>query len=499
MNQYSPTTKPYSTEDADRAFKDRPLISIRRRIIFSYLSLFLFVCLMGAILFFFISVFEEKQIFLENTTNISFELQKARRYEKNFFLHGTNLSDALNQISTVYSLVLVSKQELVSFIGRDDFSIMLESLEKYDELLNQLLRSVPHTGGAYKDLMTRLEPQIRKYRIRIQSTVNAAIEKERSGIHNLISSTKIGIFVFLGFFLVLTTYLINMLTQHIIMPINRLIEDMRRIAEGDFSPIAPRKKYRDEFTILVMAMNRMTEEIHVRQEQLVQTRKMAAIGNLTAGIAHELNNPLNNISLITESLLDDSEDYGREECDKMLNSIFEQVERASSTVKNLLDFTRKDQPSFSSLSISEIISSTLSLLGNEIELNDIIVELKVDKNLPPTYGNHRDLQQVFLNLIMNAIHAMPDGGTLIIKAELDQNKSLKINIVDSGTGIPAENLHQIFEPFFTTKEVGKGTGLGLSVSYGIVKNHQGEIDVFSQIGNGTTFSVTLPTSIEPKH
>jgi two-component system NtrC family sensor kinase len=220
---------------------------------------------------------------------------------------------------------------------------------------------------------------------------------------------------------------------------------------------------------------------------------MAAIGNLTAGIAHELNNPLNNISLTTEALIDEFDDWDKEDKLRMLNTIAAQVERAGTTVANLLDFTRRDESSFEEVSVNDILNRTVALIGNEISLNNIQLKLDLSDNLPRLMGNVHNLQQVFLNLFLNAIQAMPDGGSLTVKSYVDDGQ-IRIDVGDSGVGIPPENLDKIFDPFFTTKEVGKGTGLGLSVSYGIIRKHHGRVTVTSDVGKGTTFTITLPVS-----
>jgi signal transduction histidine kinase len=137
------------------------------------------------------------------------------------------------------------------------------------------------------------------------------------------------------------------------------------------------------------------------------------------------------------------------------------------------------------------MEKTIKLIANEIKLSNVILETDFGDNLPPIMGNQDNLQQVFLNLFINALQAMPDGGTLTARAYA-KNEFLRVIVRDTGMGIPKENINNIFDPFFTTKEIGKGTGLGLSVSYGIIKKHQGTISVASEVGKGTTFTIELP-------
>jgi signal transduction histidine kinase len=238
----------------------------------------------------------------------------------------------------------------------------------------------------------------------------------------------------------------------------------------------------------------MMDQLQLNQEQYIQSRKMAAIGTLTSGIAHELNNPLNNICITAESLIDDLEHLSDPEKRKRLQDIYTQAERASGTVRNLLDFTRMGQPTFVSISADELLSSTLKLARNEMELNNIRLNTFPETSDIKIQGDFSQLQQVFLNLIINAIQAMPQRGTLGIQVKTDDPDFVRIEVTDTGVGIPQSVIGQIFDPFFTTKE--KGTGLGLSTSYSIVKKHGGKIVVKSQINQGTTFSICIPKSKE---
>jgi len=278
----------------------------------------------------------------------------------------------------------------------------------------------------------------------------------------------------------------------VVSPLNRFMEYVSRIGAGNYEPIRPVRRYRDEFSSLALAFNRMLGEIVSRQEQLVQSGKMAAVGTLTSGIAHELNNPLNNIGLTVETLLDDSEGYSDEQRHRMLEQAYTQVERASTTVRNLLDFTRKDRSAFTDVSLAGVVQSTLRLVANEAKLAGVHCELSLNGTVPPIRGNPHDLQQVFLNLVLNAIQAMPNGGTVRVSAACHDD-CVRVDVSDEGNGIPAERLDEIFDPFFTTKDIGQGTGLGLSVSRSLVEKHEGRITVTSEPGEGTTFSVHLPT------
>ena len=306
------------------------------------------------------------------------------------------------------------------------------------------------------------------------------IKEERARMHGLMQTSTITAAGSLGLLLLFMVYMAGVLTRQILRPLGRYEKYTQRIAAGDFSPIMPARKYRDEFSNLAIAMNTMLRELKNHQEELAQSRKMAAVGTLTAGIAHELNNPLNNISLIVESLLDEFEDYSSAQKRKLLQDAFTQVERAT----------------LASINVNDVINATTKLIANELSLADVELELTLGQDLPPIQASPRNLQQVFLNLCLNSIQAMQAGGKLTIRSMVADDEFIRVDVVDTGVGIPADDLDKIFDPFFTTKDVGKGTGLGLSVGYGIVEKHKGRISVQSRQGVGTTFSVFLPYESE---
>jgi signal transduction histidine kinase len=242
----------------------------------------------------------------------------------------------------------------------------------------------------------------------------------------------------------------------------------------------------------------MMEELQRRHDLLVKSHKLRAVGTLTAGIAHELNNPLNNITLTSAMLEEDYDDLDDEERLDMVRDLTAQAERATRIVRNLLDFARESEMEQEMVDVGRLVDETLRLTANEIKLKKAKVECRVSSNLPPIHGDKQHLNQVFLNLVLNALDAMPSGGVL----EVEVGKSaepgyIAVDVKDSGDGIPDHIVTSIFDPFFTTKHHGKGTGLGLSVSLGIVKKHGGDISVETEVGKGTTFTVLLPITAVP--
>jgi signal transduction histidine kinase len=237
----------------------------------------------------------------------------------------------------------------------------------------------------------------------------------------------------------------------------------------------------------------MMYELDRRQRLLVESHKLRAIGDLTAGVAHELNNPLNNIILTSEVLKDNYRELSADELADIAHDLVTQGERAQKVVKNLLDFARESETQTEYFRIAQLIDDTLELAKNQIKLSGITLEVQVPDNLPPIYGDRDLLKQVLLNLVLNAIDAMRGGGKLSIKVGEEKDTGfMKVEVTDTGEGIPSHLLQSIFNPFFTTKPTGQGTGLGLAVSRGIIENHGGDIEVSSTPGDGATFTVHLP-------
>jgi signal transduction histidine kinase len=232
------------------------------------------------------------------------------------------------------------------------------------------------------------------------------------------------------------------------------------------------------------------------ERRLVQADKLSSIGLLAAGVAHEVNTPLAVISTYAQMLAKQiSED---EQKSKLLEKIAKQTFRASEIVNSLLNFSRTSPTEFAEVDVSKVIHETLNLVEHQLKKSNVEVMLDASPVLPPVKGNAGKLQQVFLNLFLNARDAMDTGGTLTVHA-WSENGFARIDVADNGQGIAPEHLERIYDPFFTTKAARKGTGLGLSVTYGIVREHGGTIEVESHPGAGSRFRVELPLARKPVH
>jgi len=238
---------------------------------------------------------------------------------------------------------------------------------------------------------------------------------------------------------------------------------------------------------------RKTEEIRKTHASLVQTEKLASLGRMAAGVAHEINNPLTGVITFAHLLRDRFPDKSQEVDD--LNVIIEQSERCSKIISNLLTFARATPSEKGSCDMNEVLSRTVFMLKNQAKFHHIKFDVDMDEPQFIVYGDSSQFQQIFLNMFINAADAMEGRGTITVATRRIQEQGkdfLEIEFTDEGCGIKEEDMSKLFEPFFTTKPIGKGTGLGLSVSHGIVKHFGGTLKVESTVGKGTSFFVRLP-------
>lgn len=247
-------------------------------------------------------------------------------------------------------------------------------------------------------------------------------------------------------------------------------------------------RFTDEEGPAILLMLRDISERKRLQEQLRRTERVAELGTLASGMAHEIGTPMNVILGRAEYLMDRVKE---EPIKKGLQTIISQVERITKVMNQLLSFARRKAPERSVLDLRDVIENGMEMFQERLSRNQIAVEMALDDSCPPVLADADQMSQVLINLIMNAVHAMPDGGTLSVglAPEMDM---VKLTVADTGHGIPSDVVKKVFEPFFTTKEFGKGTGLGLTVVKGIIEEHQGSIAIESEEGKGTTFKVLLP-------
>lgn len=243
----------------------------------------------------------------------------------------------------------------------------------------------------------------------------------------------------------------------------------------------------------VAQLNTSRRELLETEEQLIQSEKLASMGQLAAGVAHEINNPLGTVLIFAHMLLKEMPPQDPRRHD--LEMIAREADRCRHIVSGLLDFARQSKPRNELADLNAVLQETLDMLRKQQAFARLDLVTELDPGLPPTICDADQLRQAFINILDNAAEAMPEGGRLTVTTCLrDEGRTIAIRFADTGVGIPEENLERVFHPFFTTKQIGRGTGLGLAIVYGIVKVHRGGISVDSKVGEGTTFTITLPVT-----
>ncbi len=293
--------------------------------------------------------------------------------------------------------------------------------------------------------------------------------------------------------------LVALIVRSISRPVRRLTEGAVEVAGGAYGAQVDLKS-NDEMGLLASSFNKMSRKMaadieHLQQlnQQLIRTEKLAAAGTLAAGVAHEVNNPLASISSLIQIL--QARHADDDETTEMLRLVSTQISRIMHVTRDMMDFAQSRPPAQAPQDINKLIEASLRLASFDKAFKRLHLVMTLAREAPLIDADADQLQQVFLNLLLNSRDAMPDGGELEITTHFDHKlNAMVVEIMDSGTGIDDENCKQIFDPFFTTKPAGKGTGLGLAVCYGIVTAHNGRIEVEKNDGRGTRVRVTLPVN-----
>ena len=274
--------------------------------------------------------------------------------------------------------------------------------------------------------------------------------------------------------------------------LRKLVQTSQKVSQGDLSARAP-VNVGGEVGLVASSFNTMLDTLQSTQDKLIQSEKLASLGQLAAGVAHELNNPLATILLYADILRRESALDLQYQTD--LETIINKTLRCKQIVSGLLNFARQTQVNAQPTSVNDLIQELIEIEKRHTRYEKIVFNLELEAALPLAELDAAQFREVLLNLIHNAADAMPDGGKITIRTAAKPDDMIAVEVQDEGKGIPPEHLSKLFTPFFTTKPVGKGTGLGLAIIYGIVKMHRGQINVQSEVGRGTTFTISLPIKL----
>jgi signal transduction histidine kinase len=462
--------------------------SLRRKMVISLAIVFGLGCVSTISALYSLSRVADKLKLIELSYELNQKVLETRRYEKNFLLYHnqSDLISALDYIDQVRSRV--SQLRDTAVLPGEEISEYRARLENYADVL--LLLNNPERNPPPLSLKKEVRERGQRFTEYVLARDAAARMEAEEDARRYRRLSLVAMGVTLLFGAAVAMLLLRWVTQ----PLDYLRRAATRIRHGELTaiPMAPAVRGSLEGVELVNSLNLMLGSLVEKQEALIQSAKLATIGQVTAGLAHEVNNPLNNISLTAEVLLEELPEEGEGSTREMVGEILAQTERAREVVQNLLVFIRMAKTTEPvKLNLVQIAEDSIGLLKNQIRLSQIQVE--TDFPTVPLYalGFPSQIEQVLINIMLNAIQAMNPGGLLTVRvlAHPEERQGV-FEITDNGPGISAEDRKRIFDPFFTTKS--DGTGLGLSVSYSIIEKHDGFINLESEPGQGTTFRVVLP-------
>lgn len=432
---------------------------------------------------------QEEVTLIERADDLRNVILEIRREEKNFFLYNdtsffsTATSNLQKAEEALHSLSDAIDEPKSKAQGAD----LMEGIRKYRLLLADLREAKAISGENSQTAQT-----LRETGQRLVEDSRAIAEYERENILKINRELRATLFISVAVVALVVLALVYFVFKSIIQPLRQVQEATRRIAQGTFVPLAVQNTD-DEIQQVFVALNSMVEELKKRHVQLVQAQKLSSIGTLASGIAHQLNNPLNNISTSAQILSEQTQ--GQDAfADKMMQNILHETLRARDIVKGLLEFSRHQDFSPAPCDLKEVLEGAVRLVSSQIGPR-LTLRVTVPEGVTLLLDRQR-FQEAIINLVINAIQAIGDKeGTIEISTEEKDGKKI-ISIADSGNGMSTDTLQRIFDPFFSTKEVGQGTGLGLYIVYGIVEKHHGTVRAESAPGKGTTFFIELPLGLE---
>lgn len=470
-------------------------ISIRGKIFLAFAIFIGLSALIWARSYYSQYILNQKIQIIERKYDLFNAVLEARRYEKNYFLSfdKENIVQALDYIRQAEEILRNILKKYGKYTLAKNLDERITELVTYKESLTNLLKLQEEGHLVVSPDTIEL---IRKQGRILTSELEKIVKKESQFVKDLIGKSKtIHLLALIPVF-ILSVSIALFLVFNVNRPLKTIENAITKIASGDFKNI-PEIKTGDEFESLVASLNNMISELNKRSKQLVQAQKLASLGRLTSGVAHELNNPLNNISTSIQILIEEVEENDLEYKKELLAGAEKEVERGKEIVRSLLEFARERTLTLKEVNFRDLVNSAIKHVKSEIPDN-IHVKVEVPDNIQATVSLR--IKSVIINLVTNAVHAMKNGGEITIKAKNEFDRGgFSFQIIDTGEGIDEKIISKIFDPFFTTKQVGKGSGLGLSIIYGIMEQHDGSISVSSEVGKGTTFTCFLPFHQPDQH
>ncbi|HXX58918.1 MAG TPA: ATP-binding protein [Thermodesulfovibrionales bacterium] len=496
--------------------------SIRQKIRLGYFAIVAIMVGLSVATFVEVRYLEKKVIFGAVISEFFDTTLEIRRFEKNYFLYKQR-SDYVENMKYLAKAQELLERNIGGFetIASSSRILALQNdLKRYRELIEQYAdeslrqESVQNTPLPPVVEIRHLETRIREIGKGIITRAEEISKTERQSLQAMLSMYRTALILSIIALVFLTAVVGGVLSRMVVKPLKLLEESMKVISEGKFERVSLDSKER-EILSLVGAFNRVLKELELRQRHLIQSEKLASLGTLLSGVAHELNNPLSNISSSCQILMEEIDENDKKYREELLAQIDEQTDRARNIVRSLLEFSRDKEFKKEPLNLNKLFEETIRFLRGQIPTK-VEITLAVPDEITIVADKQR-MQQAFLNLIKNALEALGSEGAIMIKAQKHravdktektaelfnylkyrgkctfEDDTIDIEIRDTGSGIPTDILSRIFDPFFTTKDVGKGSGLGLFIVHEIIEENDGCIAVDSEVGKGTSFLISLPT------
>jgi len=523
--------------------------SIRQKMRYGYFAIVAMIVGLSAFTLLELNYLEKKITVGEAVSEFFDATLEIRRFEKNYFLYEqrSDYDENIQYVRRAGELLDANRTGFSAVASPGQISGLQSALQEYRDLMEryeQLIRR-QQKGAPASDpvLKVRLAGSIRKTGKDIITVAEELSKTERKSLQTLLVNSQRILIISIATLIILVLIIGKVLSQFVVKPLKLMERSMETIAEGQFENIRIDSKDREVLS-LTRAFNKMLRELELRQRHLVQSEKLASLGTLLSGVAHELNNPLSNISSSGQILAEEMQEnlgsrvmsHGKAESAEndrtaqipapcplppdpafimeLVAQINEQTDRARNIVRSLLEFSRDREFKKQRINLKGLFEETIRFIKGQVPAK-VAISVQVPEDLELVADKQR-IQQVFLNLLKNAAEAIPEEGTVTVsarkhraidKADDDtsifnylkyhgkctlEDDTVDIEIRDTGAGIPQEIIAKVFDPFFTTKDVGKGSGLGLFIVHEIIEEHDGCIAVDSEPGKGTAFLIRLP-------
>jgi signal transduction histidine kinase len=464
-----------------------PHLTIRQKVLIGVIIPVLIFAVVGVVSFNYLIRLEGTLSLMELADDLSNSILEVRRYEKNFLLYGhaEDFDESLHYVDQARTILAAMAADVRDVRARRGIEALSAALDAYQSKgLALRVDATAASSGQTLDELRQAGKDMVDLSLDIKNT-------ERSSTLRLVTNLKRQLLVAGVCITISGIVLALLLARKILQALSVITQATAEIGQGNFKTLEVPPS-NDETRCVLEAFNRMTRELKRRQEQLIQEKKLSSLGVLTSGIAHQLNNPLNNISTSCQILIEEQGACDPAFAAKMLGNIQQEVLRARDIVKGLLEFSRAKDFSVKPVRLADVVANAFRLVSSQVP-SGITLSHDVPAGLVLDLDAAR-MQEVLINLLLNATQAIPTPpGSITVTASPDTAAGVAVLAVeDSGVGIPDEDLGRIFDPFYTTKEVGKGTGLGLSIVFGIIEKHRGSIVAEKSGGKGARFVIRLP-------